>query len=105
MFSCPMHPEVKQAKPGGCPSCGMTLVSRDPAAAPDHAMRHHLAVAAVFAAPVVVLAMTGAFDATLAARTSGLIQPVRAAMPLFLGGPPPFAPPSARLPRPPPHTV
>ena len=91
MFSCPMHPEVKQAKPGGCPSCGMTLVSRDPADTPDHAMRNHLAVAVVFAAPVVVLAMTGAFDDTLAARTSGLIQLVCAALTLFLGGAPLFA--------------
>ncbi|MEK7592102.1 MAG: HAD-IC family P-type ATPase, partial [Patescibacteria group bacterium] len=25
-FTCPMHPEVQEAKPGGCPKCGMTLV-------------------------------------------------------------------------------
>ncbi|HEY6555037.1 MAG TPA: heavy metal-binding domain-containing protein [Vicinamibacteria bacterium] len=23
-----MHPEVKQASPGSCPKCGMTLVKR-----------------------------------------------------------------------------
>ena len=27
-YSCPMHPEVKQASPGSCPKCGMTLVKR-----------------------------------------------------------------------------
>ena len=27
-YSCPMHPEVKQATPGTCPKCGMTLVRR-----------------------------------------------------------------------------
>jgi Cu+-exporting ATPase len=27
-YSCPMHPEVKQASPGSCPKCGMTLVRR-----------------------------------------------------------------------------
>ena len=27
-YSCPMHPEVKQASPGSCPRCGMTLVKR-----------------------------------------------------------------------------
>ena len=25
-YTCPMHPEVKQASPGSCPKCGMTLV-------------------------------------------------------------------------------
>jgi len=27
-YSCPMHPEVKQASPGSCSKCGMTLVKR-----------------------------------------------------------------------------
>jgi Cu2+-exporting ATPase len=26
IFTCPMHPEVKQNKPGACPKCGMNLV-------------------------------------------------------------------------------
>ena len=25
VFTCPMHPEIKQANPGNCPKCGMTL--------------------------------------------------------------------------------
>ncbi len=25
VYTCPMHPEVKQDKPGSCPKCGMTL--------------------------------------------------------------------------------
>lgn len=24
-YTCPMHPEVKQASPGKCPKCGMEL--------------------------------------------------------------------------------
>ncbi len=24
-YTCPMHPEVRQAGPGTCPKCGMTL--------------------------------------------------------------------------------
>ncbi len=28
VYSCPMHPEVKQASPGSCPKCGMQLVKR-----------------------------------------------------------------------------
>lgn len=27
-YTCPMHPEVRQASPGSCPKCGMTLVRR-----------------------------------------------------------------------------
>jgi hypothetical protein len=27
-YTCPMHPEVRQAWPGSCPKCGMTLVRR-----------------------------------------------------------------------------
>jgi Cu+-exporting ATPase len=35
-YTCPMHPEVKQAGPGSCPKCGMAL---EPAAAPAPAKR------------------------------------------------------------------
>lgn len=25
-YTCPMHPDIKQDKPGSCPECGMNLV-------------------------------------------------------------------------------
>jgi Cu+-exporting ATPase len=25
MYTCPMHPEVRQQEPGTCPKCGMNL--------------------------------------------------------------------------------
>ena len=25
LYTCPMHPQIREAKPGGCPICGMTL--------------------------------------------------------------------------------
>jgi Heavy metal binding domain len=31
IFTCPMHPEVHETKPGNCPICGMTLVKKPPA--------------------------------------------------------------------------
>ena len=30
VYSCPMHPQVKEAKPGKCPICAMTLVKQPP---------------------------------------------------------------------------
>ena len=33
MFTCPMHPEVRQAGPGACPKCGMALEPVEPIAA------------------------------------------------------------------------
>ena len=29
MYSCPMHPEVRQNQPGECPICGMALVEKE----------------------------------------------------------------------------
>lgn len=29
IYTCPMHPEVQQDKPGRCPKCGMKLVLKD----------------------------------------------------------------------------
>lgn len=40
IFTCPMHPEVRQSAPGNCPKCGMTLVSEHEAATPSHAHCH-----------------------------------------------------------------
>ena len=45
-YTCPMHPEVHEDKPGHCPICHMTLVPADaaaPAVTPehDHAHCHH----------------------------------------------------------------
>jgi hypothetical protein len=32
-YTCPMHPQIKEEKPGNCPICGMTLIKK--AAAPQ----------------------------------------------------------------------
>jgi membrane fusion protein, copper/silver efflux system len=34
-YTCPMHAQVKEEKPGNCPICGMTLVKKS--AAPEGA--------------------------------------------------------------------
>lgn len=33
IFTCPMHPEIRQSSPGACPKCGMALEKRSPVAA------------------------------------------------------------------------
>src|SRR2546430_15775868 len=36
VYTCPMHPEVRQPRPGSCPKCGMAL---EPVAGPAPAPR------------------------------------------------------------------
>ena len=32
IYTCPMHPQIRQVGPGNCPICGMTLVPLMPTA-------------------------------------------------------------------------
>ncbi len=63
VYTCPMHPEIKQVGPGSCPICGMALEPLDPAAAHDHGeyrdMLRRFVVSLVLAIPVFALAMLG----------------------------------------------
>ncbi|MFN7088402.1 MAG: heavy metal translocating P-type ATPase [Candidatus Paceibacteria bacterium] len=38
VYTCPMHPEVRQSEPGLCPECGMNLISEK--AKPSHSKEH-----------------------------------------------------------------
>lgn len=40
-YTCPMHPQIMQDKPGNCPICGMTLVLANTSAKHDIDMHHH----------------------------------------------------------------
>ncbi|MGJ5117827.1 heavy metal translocating P-type ATPase [Bradyrhizobium oligotrophicum] len=64
IYTCPMHPEIRQEGPGTCPICGMALepdvISLDDAPNPELAdMTRRFWVGAVLSAPVVVLEMGG----------------------------------------------
>jgi P-type Cu+ transporter len=66
IYTCPMHPEVRQIGPGHCPICGMALEPEAGSAdAGDggerSAMVRRLWIAALLAAPVVALDMGGHF--------------------------------------------
>ena len=66
IFTCPMHPEIRQVGPGSCPICGMALepaeISLDDG--PNHElidMTRRLWIGGALAAPVVVLDMGAHF--------------------------------------------
>ncbi len=67
IYTCPMHPEVKQDHPGSCPKCGMDLVpekgeevSEEEKAYKKMARKFWLAVA--LSVPVFIIAMSGLFS-------------------------------------------
>jgi Cu2+-exporting ATPase len=41
MYTCPMHPEILQARPGMCPECGMNLVPTTQTAGHTHDLNKH----------------------------------------------------------------
>jgi P-type Cu+ transporter len=64
IYTCPMHPEIRQVGPGSCPICGMALepdvVSLDAPPNPELAdMTRRFWVGLVLALPAVVLEMGG----------------------------------------------
>ena len=76
IYTCPMHPEVRQEGPGTCPICGMALepdvISLDDAPNPELAdMTRRFWIGALLAAPVVVLEMGGHL-----VGGHGLVEPV-----------------------------
>ncbi len=64
IYTCPMHPEVRNEGPGSCPICGMAL---EPMGAPETAdappdpelvdMKRRLVVASMLSAPLLVMSM------------------------------------------------
>ena len=63
VYTCPMHPEVRQQGPGACPKCGMALEPEVPTAeeGPNHEltdMTRRFWVSAALAIPLLVLSMS-----------------------------------------------
>ncbi|KEF31789.1 Lead, cadmium, zinc and mercury transporting ATPase [Marinobacter nitratireducens] len=82
VYTCPMHPEIRQEGPGDCPICGMALepeqVSLDGGPSEElRDMTRRFWVGLVLALPVVVLEMGGhliGLDRMLSPQTSNWIQ-------------------------------
>lgn len=60
VYTCPMHPEVRQKGPGSCPKCGMALEPLIPENADDTElkdMKRRFLIATFFTLPLLVVAM------------------------------------------------
>ncbi|WP_299360840.1 heavy metal translocating P-type ATPase [uncultured Paracoccus sp.] len=82
IYTCPMHPQIRQVGPGSCPICGMALepvvVSLEAEPNPELIdMRRRFRIGLLLAIPVVVLEMGGHFlglDHYVGQRTSNWLQ-------------------------------
>jgi heavy metal translocating P-type ATPase len=81
IYTCPMHPQIRQVGPGSCPICGMALepevVSADSSANPELAdMTRRFWIGLALAAPVFALEMGGHVmgHAWLGPQTSNWLQ-------------------------------
>ncbi|PIP00528.1 heavy metal translocating P-type ATPase [Pleomorphomonas carboxyditropha] len=82
IYTCPMHPEIRQTGPGSCPICGMAL-EPEVASLTDRPnpelvdMTRRFTAGLVMAIPVVVLEMGGHFlglDRVIGPRLSAILQ-------------------------------
>jgi Cu+-exporting ATPase len=99
IYTCPMHPEVRQTGPGACPKCGMALEPEEPSAAvtenPELTdMTRRLWLSAALALPLLLLAMSEMLPGmpvqhALGAHLTGWIQ-LALATPVVLWGGWPF---------------
>ncbi|MFP4639536.1 MAG: heavy metal translocating P-type ATPase [Guyparkeria sp.] len=97
VYTCPMHPEIRQQGPGSCPICGMALepetASADGGPDPELAdMSRRFWIGLVFALPLVILEMGGHFidlPAWLSHQTGNWIQ-LALATPVVLWAGKPF---------------
>ncbi|MEI7932735.1 MAG: heavy metal-binding domain-containing protein, partial [Alphaproteobacteria bacterium] len=82
IYTCPMHPQIRQAGPGHCPICGMALEpvvasAEDGPNAELADMTRRFWIGLVLAVPVFILEMGGHLAGhalMVGARTSGWIQ-------------------------------
>ncbi len=86
IYTCPMHPQIRQAGPGSCPICGMALepelVAAEAGPNPELAdMSRRFRIGLVLAVPVLVLEMGGHLTGlthAIGQQTSNWIQMILA---------------------------
>jgi Cu+-exporting ATPase len=93
IYTCPMHPQIRQEGPGSCPICGMalepeTITLEDPENPELRDMTRRLWISAILSVPVAVLAMGAHFGLStlIPERISVWIQFVLATPVTLWGG-------------------
>src|SRR6185369_18098186 len=81
IYTCPMHPQVRQLGPGNCPICGMALEPEMPSEHEDdseiHRVRNKFWISLALSLPVVVIAMVPhLFDIGLSNAAAGWLRAV-----------------------------
>jgi len=91
-YTCPMHPEIVQNKPGNCPICGMDLVAK-PSKNNDHEdetyklLKRKFWTALGFSVPVFILSMGGMFvDWPFSHQIQGILELILTLPVLFYAG-------------------
>ena len=94
IYTCPMHPQIRQDKPGNCPICGMALEAE--VTASDDGFDEELSdfkkrflVALILTLPIFAMEMGGHFfdfSTILSAKTSQMIQLVLSSFVVFWSG-------------------
>jgi P-type Cu+ transporter len=87
IYTCPMHPEIRQVGPGSCPICGMALEPVMPSAEEDdselRSVRRRFWFSAALSAPVVLVAMVPhLFDLHLSAAGAWMLRAAEIALSL-----------------------
>jgi len=89
VYTCPMHPQIRQAGPGSCPICGMALEPEQGGAEDGGEladMTRRLWISAALTLPVVALDMGGHFGLLHPSALSSLAQLVLATPVVMWGG-------------------
>ncbi len=92
IYTCPMHPQIRQEGPGACPICGMALEpelpSEDDSAAKDEiaSVRRKFWISSLLALPVVMLAMAPHLGLWQAPAWSPWVEFVLASIVVLWGG-------------------
>ena len=93
IYTCPMHPQVKQLGPGNCPICGMaleplTIANDDYFDEELSDLKKRFWLSLILAAPIFFLEMSGHFFESISIMVSQVVQMVLSFAVVFLcGGP------------------
>jgi len=96
IYTCPMHPEIRQKGPGNCPKCGMALEPETPTSAEEGPnpelvdMTRRFWISAVVTIPLLVVAMSQMFGFALFSPTVQTWVQLALATPVVVWGGLPF---------------